>query len=143
MCGECRALSRAARKRACIPNTLDMPLKVTDKTDKTTSRRHGSVGEHSSDVLTKPTEGLSWFFAARVCPKRPRGAPVGLWVNERRQGVPAARLGRPVGPGWRFCAFGAKGRGVVARRLCVTQPAWVVDATCRPDTLDETEDMEV
>ena len=76
MCGECRPSSSAARRCACIPKTLDMPLKVTDKTDKSPSRRHGSSGEHASDVLTKPTfEDLSWFLPSLGGPRGPREQP--------------------------------------------------------------------
>ena len=127
----------------CIPNTLDMPLKVTDKTDKTHSCRHGFSGERFSEVLTRPTEGRSWFFPARDCPKRPRGTPVGPRANGRRQGLPTYVSVAPLALGGVSARLGAKERGVAARRLRVTRPAWVVDATCRPDTLDETEDMEV
>ena len=69
--------------------------------------------------------------------------PVRPSAYGRRQGVPNFVSVAPLAPGGVSARLGAKGRGVVARRLCVTQPAWVVDATCRPDTLDETEDMEV
>ena len=73
----------------------------------------------------------------------PRTRPVGPWGNGRRQGVQTYVSVAPLALGGVSARLGAKGRGVVARRLCVTQPAWVVDATRRPDTLDETEDMEV
>ena len=69
--------------------------------------------------------------------------PVGPWANGRRQGVPTYVSVTPLALGGVSARLGAKGRGVVARRLCVTRPAWVVDATRRPDTLDQTEDMEV
>ena len=72
-----------------------------------------------------------------------RARPVGPWANGRRQGVPNFVSVAPLAPGGVSARLGAKGRGVVARRLRVTRPAGVVDATCRPDTLDETEDMEV
>jgi hypothetical protein len=140
MCGECRPSSSAARRCACIPKTLDMPLKITDKTDKSPSRRHGSSSKHASDVLTKPTEGLRWFLPSLGGPRGPREQPrihtefvamsgpvfgppaqAGRLRGARRWAVgqrtppgrTCLRCRRPVGPGWPFCAFGAKGRGVV------------------------------
>ena len=75
MCGKCRPSLSAARQRACISKTSDMFLKVTDKTDKSPSRRHEFSSEHASDVLTKPTEGLRWFLPGEVACRGPREQP--------------------------------------------------------------------
>ena len=169
MCGECQALSNAAQRHACISKTLDMPLKVTDKTDKTPSRRHRLCGEYASDVLTKPTEGLCWFipslggsrdpreqprmptwFAALFGPVlglpvqagRPRGAP--RWAVGQRTppGRTDLRLGRPVGPGRPSCAFG----GQEARRggpLAARDAAWMHKETDLPVRCAQVGNMEV
>ena len=75
MCSECERSLSTARKRACISKTLDMPLKVTDKTDRSPSRWHGLSGEHTADVLTRPTEGLSWRLPSLCGPRCPREQP--------------------------------------------------------------------
>ncbi len=134
MCGERRPSSSAAWKPACILETLDMPMMVTDKTDRSSSRQHGSSGEHASDVLTKPTEGLRWFLPGEVACRGPREQPrmpTGLvalsgpvlsgprgaprWAVGQRTppGRTGLRIRRPGGPGRRFWAFGANRRGVV------------------------------
>ncbi len=135
MCRECRPSLSAARQRACISKTLDMFLKVTDKTDKSPFHRHGFSSEHASDVLTKPTEGPRWFLPGEVACRGPREQPgtrtdflaplptagkrppnAPRWAVGQRTppGRTDLRLGRPVGPRRRFCAFGATGRGLVA-----------------------------
>jgi hypothetical protein len=145
MCGECRPSSSAARRCACIPKTLDMPLKVTDKTDKSPCRRHGFSSEHASDVLTKPTEGFSWFLPSLGGPRGPREQPrihtefvalVGRPASRgqagpvfglpaqagRLRGAPRWAVGErtpPLRTGLRLRRSGGAGR-----RLCAFGPTW-------------------
>ncbi len=60
------------------------------------------------------------------CPVRFSGGhgarSVGPWANGRRQGVPNYVSVAPLALGGVSARLGAKGRGVVARRLRVTQP---------------------
>ena len=61
-----------------------------------------------------------------VCLRRQRrhGARTGgPWANGRRRGVPSYVSAAPSAPGGVSARLGANGRGVVARRLRVTQPA--------------------
>jgi hypothetical protein len=100
-----------------------MALGVTDKTDKSPSRRQGISREHASDVLTEPTEDRSWFIPARECPSTPAGTAASIdWVccaarrafvrlrdanganvgNGGGPGRTGLRPRRPVGPGAAF-----------------------------------------
>lgn len=56
--------------------------------------------------------------------------PVGPRANGRRQGVPTYVSVVPLALGGVSAGFGAKGRGVVARRLRVTRPGCMRKQTC-------------
>ena len=98
---------------------LGMPLKLTDKTDKSAYQGHEFWSEHPLDLLTKPTEGLSCFLPipcgleARAdgqvrFANRHWARPVGPGANARVRGVQSYVSVAPLAPGGASGRVGAK-----------------------------------